>query len=134
MAKQIRVDGDEFMLSNCITCGVKYTVPLDKWQREVSHGGFHTCPNGHSQGWGKDDCTVAKLTRERDGLKQQMAAKDDEIAAQAREMTRLQKRAKAGTCPCCKRTFSNMSRHMKTKHPEFAPNKVVNIADVKRVA
>jgi hypothetical protein len=22
-------------------------------------------------------------------------------------------------CPCCQRSFQNLSRHMKTKHPEY---------------
>jgi 4-hydroxy-3-methylbut-2-en-1-yl diphosphate synthase IspG/GcpE len=31
----------------------------------------------------------------------------------------LAKRAKAGVCPCCNRTFSNMAEHMKKQHADF---------------
>jgi hypothetical protein len=84
------------------------------------------------------------LRRERDLLKQQLAQKDDEIKWQREhrlgaerrviaakgQITKLKKRAKAGTCPCCKRTFHNMAEHMKTKHPDFDP-KVVDFDEAK---
>lgn len=43
-------------------------------------------------------------------------------------------RAQGGACPCCNRTFADMARHMKTKHPDFDPNKVVDIATAKKKA
>lgn len=96
-------------------------------------GGFHTCCNGHSQGWNKTESEDAIIRRERDRLKQQIAQKDDEIAAERRRteearrqttaargtITKLKTRASAGTCPCCNRIVSQMARHMKTKHPVF---------------
>lgn len=41
---------------------------------------------------------------------------DDEQARQRREL----KRSERSVCPSCHRSFSQMARHMKTKHPEFA--------------
>ncbi len=35
-------------------------------------------------------------------------------------MTKVKKRAANGVCPCCNRTFSDLARHMKAKHPDFA--------------
>ena len=29
-------------------------------------------------------------------------------------------RVEHGVCPCCKRSFSALARHMATKHPEYA--------------
>lgn len=40
--------------------------------------------------------------------------------AQKGQVTRLKNRAAAGMCPCCNRHFTNLERHMGTKHPEFA--------------
>lgn len=71
-------------------------------------------------------------------LKQQLARKDDEIAAQRRlrdhaerqasarkgQVTRLKNRAAAGVCPCCTRSFENLRRHMTTKHPTFKAEEV----------
>jgi hypothetical protein len=34
------------------------------------------------------------------------------------ELRRIQKRTAAGVCPCCNRTFQQLARHMKTRHPE----------------
>lgn len=44
--------------------------------------------------------------------------------AQAR---RLKKRAAAGTCPCCKRSFSNMATHMRKQHPAYVADNVVKL-------
>ena len=76
-----------------------------------------------------------KLRLERDRLKQQLAQKDDEIRDSYRRVeqeteravraeksqARLMKRASSGVCPCCTRTFSNVARHMKSKHPNVVP-------------
>lgn len=35
--------------------------------------------------------------------------------------TRITKRAKAGVCPCCNRSFENLRRHMASQHPTFTP-------------
>jgi hypothetical protein len=37
------------------------------------------------------------------------------------QVTRLKGRAKAGFCPCCNRSFSQLERHMASKHPNFSP-------------
>lgn len=34
------------------------------------------------------------------------------------EGTRKLSRVQRGVCPCCKRSFSNLARHMEKKHPE----------------
>lgn len=34
-------------------------------------------------------------------------------------LTRLKKRVAAGVCPCCNRTFKDLSRHMAGQHPEY---------------
>lgn len=117
-------------------CGISFAVPSwwVKGKRDT-HAWFY-CPNGHQQHFSAES-TEEKLRRERDRLKQDIARAEDE-AAQARKQAelltkqkrRLEKRAAAGTCPCCQRTFSNMSRHMKTKHPDFAAE-VVPLKKVK---
>jgi hypothetical protein len=35
-------------------------------------------------------------------------------------LTKVKRRVGKGTCPCCKRHFVNVERHMKVKHPSFA--------------
>jgi hypothetical protein len=68
-----------------------------------------------------------KLRRERDAalqreetIRQQRDEAKATIAKERRSKARLKKRIKAGVCPCCNRTVSQMARHMKTKHPDYA--------------
>jgi predicted RNA-binding Zn-ribbon protein involved in translation (DUF1610 family) len=113
----------------CGNCGVVHAIPTSMYENCRREGGYWTCPNGHSRGWkdGAEKTEIANLRRERDRLVQSAAQKDDEIAAQAKQMKRLKKRAAAGTCPCCSRSFSNMSTHMRKQHPEFVAENVVRL-------
>jgi hypothetical protein len=91
------------------------------------------CAYGHEQVFAEGEGEEAKLRRERDMLKQQMAQRDDVISQQSKELereraavralkdgsVRARKRSIAGTCPCCKRTFRQMALHMAKQHPEF---------------
>lgn len=134
MARERTVDGAAYTFSECITCGVTYAVPSTMWDTQTKLGGFHHCSNGHRQGWDKEHSENEKLRRERDRLKQQTAQLEDEArearvrAERAEAATkRLKKRTAAGTCPCCKRTFSNMNIHMRKEHPQFVAENVVQI-------
>src|SRR5262245_14216706 len=107
---------DEFKFLQCGTCGVHHAIPLAMYDSKHSEGGFWHCPNGHQRGFG-----TGTVTAERDRLKQQLAQRDDEIAelsaarrkaeagrtAAEKKLAASTKRAMAGVCPCCSRTFSN---------------------------
>lgn len=125
--------GRRHVVTECGECGVVYTVPEVRHDHMRSEGGFACCQNGHRWGWDKDGSERERLRRERDRLAQQIAMEQDRvreaersafvagealIAAEKRE-TRLKRRIVGGACPCCNRTFSNVGRHMKTKHPAF---------------
>ena len=131
----VNVGGVWSVFSDCITCGIRYTVPKSMWDKQCEEGGFHKCPNGHEQGWGKGKTQNDVLRRERDRLRQRVAEKDDAIvslersnSAQRGQVTKLKNRAKAGVCSCCNRTFANLARHMKSKHPAFGEKKKVEAA------
>jgi hypothetical protein len=113
-----------FVMEECCACGVKFGM-LEAYQKKKreTKDTFH-CPNGHPQHY-TGETEADKLRRERDRLQQQIACVEDEKIAAQRKVKRLEKRAAAGTCPCCQRTFGNMGRHMKTKHPEFVAENVV---------
>lgn len=117
----------EFELRQCRTCGIYFQLPkgyIDGCQKDPNQ--WFYCPAGHK--WHFSESNEDKIRRERDQLKQSLAFKDDLIANRDKRIKRLEKRAAAGSCPCCQRTFSNMSRHMKTKHPEFVADNVVKLA------
>lgn len=126
-------------LMECGKCGIHFQV-TEKWDSDKrASGETFYCPNGHPRVY--RETTVDKLRRERDIAQQQLARAEDEKrhaerraeaeAAMRRTadaaVKRLRKRASAGTCPCCNRTFGNMATHMKKQHPEFVAENVVRL-------
>lgn len=104
------------------------------------------CGYGHGMHFSIGETEADKLRRERDRLAQQIAEKNDtireererreaterQLAAQRGVTTKLRKRAAAGTCPCCQRTFSNMANHMKSEHPDYVKDTGANVVQLKR--
>ena len=108
----------------CCNCGILFAMPDYMMKRLQDNGGSFYCPNGHSQHYTETDKT--RLNRMRKTLDDQMREtnKAMERAKKAeKEVSRLKKRASAGVCPCCNRTFQNLMRHMKSQLPDFAEKK-----------
>lgn len=111
-------------------CGVQHAVPQslrDEQMRYHNTGRSMSiyCPLGHTYvpsgepevlkvqralaaEISKHDQTKAALKAERNKLNSEKAAK-----------SRLKNRVKNGVCPCCKRSFANLHRHMQGQHPDF---------------
>lgn len=138
MSKEtIRINGEMHIVNQCGTCAVWHTIPKIIYDSYHAEGGFWHCPNGHQRGFrkGEDERKQEEVRLERDRLKQERAQLQDEIAAQKRKADEAKQRAHeaekkflnarrrhaAGVCPCCNRTFTNVQRHMKTKHPTIVP-------------
>jgi hypothetical protein len=120
----------------CYTCKSEIWLP-DALYEAAQHGRGKVeffCPYGHAQVFAVGETEEQKLRRERDRLTQRLAEKDDEIRRQ-RELregterqlsatrgvvTRIKNRVGHGVCPCCNRTFQDLSRHMSSKHPTYA--------------
>lgn len=129
-----------FELQDCISCQIAFMVPVGFTARRREDNQTFYCPNGHTMSYPKYGTEAEKLRRERDRLKQEAARLEEQAAlenkwrleaqeaaraaerraAAARgQVTRLKNRAVAGLCPCCNRSFVQLSRHMSTKHPGF---------------
>jgi len=114
----------EFFVESCFTCGCLFGMTVDfKNNRNRNKDTFY-CPAGHAQHYtGKSD---KELRREAEA--RASAAEDQALAAKrelarvkrenAAETKRLAQRSRGGVCPCCDRSFVQLARHMKTKHPE----------------
>lgn len=76
------------------------------------------CPSGHSNSYGKGENARLKDELNSARIREQLE-RDQKLAAE-RELQKLKERTKNGSCPCCKRSFRNLQRHIATKHPEFA--------------
>ncbi len=112
-------------------CGVTFMAP-ERWlNRKREKGGSLYCPNGCSLTFGESK--LDRLRRENERLTQRLAQKDDAIrrqrdltekaersaAAYKGHFTKVQNRVSRGVCPCCNRSFTNLQRHMKAKHPDW---------------
>lgn len=107
-------------------CGIHVAVPDNLLRYCKNHKGKAIfCPLGHEFVF--TDTNEEKLAEER---RRHQATRDllrqEERSHQATRghLTRQRKRASAGVCPCCNRTFQQLARHMKSKHPEFKPDEV----------
>jgi hypothetical protein len=127
-------------------CGTPFMLPARLLDSAINAGHTIYCPHGHTVVWKETE--TDRLRRERDRLKQSTARLEDEkraaeeaaslarVRAEKAEASakRLKKRASAGSCPCCKRTFSNMAEHMKHQHPEFVTDGGAKVVPIKRRA
>jgi hypothetical protein len=130
MPEIITIKGDKHVVTQCGTCGVWFTVPEIVWENHRREGGYHACPSGHMRGWrtGDEEREREAVRLERDRLKQDAARLEDELVTERRraeaaekKVLQVRRRATAGVCPCCNRTFANVQSHMKTKHSSVVP-------------
>jgi len=122
--------GYTFEAHQCGTCGVVWAIDLEYLNaRREDHEGW-VCPNGHSFVYnGPSETEKLKRQLERERTRSgRIAAERDQIEASRRAtkgvVTKMKKRAAAGVCPCCNRTFKQLADHMATQHPEYAEAKV----------
>ncbi len=124
----------QFFVEECCRtgCGLLFAITVDlKNQLLNSHDAFY-CPAGHGQHYSgksveeklRDQLAVRQRQLEDMDTRRRAAVADGQMAkhrerAQKAAKTRLKNRIAAGVCPCCTRSFENLQRHIKTKHPEF---------------
>jgi hypothetical protein len=130
----------------CGHCGVPFAIPETFRAEKASAGGDFYCPNGHCRTYSETE--IVRLRKEKARLEAAVLAKQAEANQQReryfaeqrehektqKKMTRLKKRTAAGVCPCCQRTFQQLSRHMKTKHIEFVKEHGIPVPEPEKVA
>lgn len=127
---------DTLITEDCCNCGVVFAMPQKLRDRLIqTHNSFY-CPNGHSQSYtGK---TKEQVQRERaERLERDLANKDEDLRAERAshtatkgQLTKAKKRADAGMCQHCNRSYVDVRRHMASKHPDHA---VAGLGDGKPV-
>jgi len=121
-----------YTVIDCCNCGALFAVPSQVNADYVASGRRFCCPNGHWQSY--TESTAAQLRKERERREQLervaqsrldlLRAEERSHAATKGQVTRARKqlaRVANGVCPCCKRSFANLERHMTTKHPDYEP-------------
>jgi hypothetical protein len=82
------------------------------------------CPNGHclSYAEGEADKLRKQLEAERariEMFRRENQEKERTITSLKGQITKTRNRISKGICPCCNRSFVQLGRHMKTKHPDY---------------
>lgn len=116
----------------CAQCAMSFGVPARfESDRRSDHAIFY-CPAGHSltfNGPSKEEILQRKLA-EREAL---IERRNKELEVERRKTeqarnsarsykgkaTELKNRVRNGVCPCCRRHFTNLHRHMQGQHPNF---------------
>jgi hypothetical protein len=109
----------------CINCGVLFAIPQDlKRGLRENHKNFY-CPNGHSMFY-PGESEAERFAREKRDLENKLRIereyKEDYMQQRdklQKELSRHKIRTKNGVCPCCKRSFQNLRRHIEAKHPGY---------------
>ena len=127
---QVRIIHDYTVIA-CCNCKMLFAVPEEIDNRWIENGKTFYCPQGHAQSY--SESKVQKLEKqlknarqrtewaERDAL--EVREKNEHlrhtVRAEKGAKTKLKKRIANGVCPCCKRSFQNLARHMKLQHKGY---------------
>ena len=117
-------------------CGIHLAVPTNLYRQahELGKRGLY-CPLGHQFFYGESELDQERKAREQaeveaNRAEQRRLAERDlrldtekRLRAQKAATTRAKRRAHAGVCPHCKRSFENVRRHIATKHADCDPDK-----------
>lgn len=116
----------EMKEETCWICGIHFAMPTRWAKRRRENGKGFQCPAGCRLKY--VDKTVENQLREELEMKERALAHSRSRAERLERSnsalrgahTRTKKRIANGVCPCCKRNFKNLHRHMKGQHPEYA--------------
>lgn len=122
------------VIEECYKCHIIFAMPEDFQRRcrEAGQAMEFFCPLGHGQVYSKSETQrlreeLARTERQRDWsqtnarmYRDQLGASERSKAAIKGQLTKTRKRIANGVCPCCKRHFVNVERHMQGQHPDYA--------------
>ncbi len=112
-------------LTDCVTCGVAIACPSKKAAILRERGHEFWCINGHKSHFAETENARLKkeleaAQRARDAAKARAEMAERSVVAYKGKVTEIKNRVGNGVCPCCKRTFKQLARHMSCKHPEYS--------------
>lgn len=108
----------------CGACGVHFQVPNAFYRERYENGKDWYCPNGHVRVFREREVDRLKRELETVTKRKEWAEQAEKKARHAEAIARGKlkaqtERVKNGVCPCCKRSFQNLRRHMASKHPNW---------------
>lgn len=111
----------ELIPQTCCDCGIVFGLPDGLAAQRLKDGKMFWCPVGHSQHFTRKRTLEQELSGVRDDLaaqRQAMANERRSHTATKGHLTRTKRRANAGVCLDCHRSFANVRRHRERVHPE----------------
>lgn len=125
----------DFVNIECGCCKMIWGMPRYFYdaQMKLCEKGSFFCPTGHERHFIRGETEETKLRRQlnqkiqneaylESRIEEEKQAKEDlerKNAAQRGVVIRMKNRSAHGVCLCCNRSFSDLARHMQTKHPDF---------------
>jgi hypothetical protein len=103
-------------------CGIQLAVPTTLYEHAKDDDKNHIyCPLGHTFVFRDNNRVALEAERRRHrATRELLHAEERSHVATRGHLTRQKKRIAAGVCPCCHRTFKQLARHMKAKHPDYS--------------
>ena len=106
-------------------------MPSNRLRKSREDGAEFFCCNGHQSVFAKSEVEKLKAEVERQkklcewanqsakAAREREEQADRRTAAARGQLTKIKNRVGNGACPCCRRSFTNLQRHMASKHPSF---------------
>lgn len=119
-------------VETCCDCGVVFGIEANHQHHLRATGAWFFCPNGHRQHYTETEAQKLRKQLEREqrrrenveayarSVQDQNDAERKAHAVTKGKLTKVRKRIAAGACPCCRRSFQDLRRHMAGQHPDYA--------------
>ena len=110
----------------CGTCGVQFAMTTEFYQQRIRDQKTWYCPNGCRRAFcgetqeGKLRRELATERCENNNLHYRLDHANRSRAALKGQVTKIKRRVGRGICPCCRRNFANLKRHMEGQHPDWS--------------
>lgn len=107
---------NERFRKKCHEDGTGWTCPYCK----TSWGYFNNNENAQlKKQLAEKEAAIARERAAHDQTKTELRETEQRRRAEKGAKTRLKRRAAHGVCPCCKRQFSELKKHIAQMHPDF---------------
>lgn len=110
----------------CGKCGVQFAMTTTFYRQRMRDKNTWYCPNGCLRAF-TGESEEEKLRRQLDSvvegkraLRYRLDHANRSRAALKGQVTKIKRRVGKGICPCCRRNFANLKRHMEHQHPDWS--------------
>lgn len=127
---------ETLVVEHCYKCGIPFGMPASFKNQLLRHRDEQSfyCPNGHGQVYAGEtpEAKAKRLEQEKAEVERKLAQSQNDVQIFRNEVfrqkdlkeklkvrhSRYRNRVKNGVCPHCNRTFKDLQRHFKCKHPK----------------